>query len=45
MLRVVNDFYSHSFDTDEGITVAKFETKTGTTYRAYFYPLQDYFFE
>ncbi len=43
MFRVVNDFYSHFFDTDEGVTVAKFQTKTDTIYRAYFYPMSDYF--
>ncbi|KAA9041615.1 hypothetical protein FW778_06230 [Ginsengibacter hankyongi] len=42
MLPVVKDFYSHSFDTEEDITVAWFQTKTDTVYRAYFYPLKDY---
>ena len=42
MSPVVKDFYSHSFDTEEEITVAWFQTKTDTVYRAYFYPLKDY---
>lgn len=43
MVRTISDYYSIIFQEEEGITVAKFDTKSGTGYRAYFYPLCDFY--
>lgn len=43
MIRRLTDFYSHLFQEDEGIIAAYFQTKTGTEYRVYFYPIPEYF--
>ena len=42
MVRTISDYYSIIYQEEEGITVAKFDTKSGTGYRAYFYPLCDF---
>jgi hypothetical protein len=43
MIRKSTDFYSYLFQEEEGITAAYFQTKTGTEYRVYFYPIPEYF--
>lgn len=43
MIRKIAEFYSFLFEEEESITVAYFSTKSETKYRAYFYPIPDYF--
>ncbi|MES1219015.1 MAG: DUF6169 family protein [Bacteroidota bacterium] len=43
MFRRISDFYTYIFSESDGIPYATFESKTGTGYRVYFYPISEYF--
>jgi hypothetical protein len=38
---MVLNFYSYIFQKEDNVVAALFETRTGTKYRAYFYPAED----